>query len=145
MRNYLFILDIGFFLIAAFPSIAQTGGNKIIGVWCNETNTVHVEFFQSGNSYSGKIVWMDKPNDENGKLKTDKNNPDSKLRSRSIMGLSIIWNLKFQNTQWVGGSIYNPPKGLTASCEIEMPDSNTLKVKASKGLFSTVKTWKRIK
>ena len=143
MKNYLLI--IGLLLVAAFTATAQTGGNKIIGVWCNETNTVHVEFFQSGNSYSGKIVWMDKPNDENGKLKTDKNNPDSKLRSRSIMGLSIIWNLKYQNSQWVGGSIYNPPKGLTASCEIEMPDSNTLKVKASKGLFSTVKTWKRIK
>ncbi|MFA6334110.1 MAG: DUF2147 domain-containing protein [Bacteroidales bacterium] len=143
MKNYLLI--IGFLLVAAFTATAQTGGNKIIGVWCNETNTVHIEFLQSGNSYSGKIVWMDKPNDENGKLKTDKYNPDSKLHSRAIMGLSIIWNLKYQNSQWVGGSIYNPPKGLTASCEIEMPDSNTLKVKASKGLFSTVKTWKRIK
>ena len=143
MKNYLLI--IGFLLVAAFTATAQTGGNKIIGVWCNETNTVHVEFFQSGNSYSGKIVWMDKPNDENGKLKTDKYNPDSKLHSRAIMGLSIIWNLKYQNSQWVGGSIYNPPKGLTASCEIDMPDTNTLKVKASKGLFSTVKTWTRIK
>ena len=143
MKNYLLI--IGFLLVAAFTATAQTGGNKIIGVWCNETNTVHIEFLQSGNSYSGKIVWMDKPNDENGKLKTDKYNPDSKLHSRAIMGLSIIWNLKYQNSQWVGGSIYNPPKGLTASCEIEMPDSNTLKVKASKALFSTVKTWKRIK
>jgi uncharacterized protein (DUF2147 family) len=143
MKNYLLI--IGFLLVAAFTATAQTGGNKIIGVWCNETNTVHIEFLQSGNSYSGKIVWMDKPNDENGKLKTDKYNPDSKLHSRAIMGLSIIWNLKYQNSQWVGGFIYNPPKGLTASCEIEMPDSNTLKVKASKGLFSTVKTWKRIK
>ena len=143
MKNYLLI--IGFLLVAAFTATAQTGGNKIIGVWCNETNTVHIEFLQSGNSYSGKIVWMDKPNDENGKLKTDKYNPDSKLHSRAIMGLTIIWNLKYQNSQWVGGSIYNPPKGLTASCEIEMPDSNTLKVKASKGLFSTVKTWKRIK
>ena len=143
MKNYLLI--IGFLLVAAFTATAQTGGNKIIGVWCNETNTVHIEFLQSGNSYSGKIVWMDKPNDENGKLKTDKYNPDSKLHSRAIMGLSIIWNLKYQNSQWVGGSIYNPPKGHTASCDIEMPDSNTLKVKASKGLFSTVKTWKRIK
>ena len=80
MKNYLLI--IGFLLVAAFTATAQTGGNKIIGVWCNETNTVHID---------------------------------------------------------------NPPKGLTASCEIEMPDSNTLKVKASKGLFSTVKTWKRIK
>ena len=143
MKNYLLI--IGFLLVAAFTATAQTGGNKIIGVWCNETNTVHIEFLQSGNSYSGKIVWMDKPNDENGKLKTDKYNPDSKLHSRAIMGLTIIWNLKYQNSQWVGGSIYNPSKGLTASCDIEMPDSNTLKVKASKGLFSTVKTWKRIK
>jgi len=143
MKSYLLI--IGFLIVAAFTATAQTGGNKIIGVWCNETNTVHVEFFQSGNSYSGKIVWMDKPNDENGKPKTDKNNPDSKLRSRSIMGLPIIGNLKYQNSQWVGGSIYNPSKGLIASCDIEMSDSNTLKVKASKGLFSTVKTWKRIK
>ena len=57
MKNYLLI--IGFLLVAAFTATAQTGGNKIIGVWCNETNTVHIEFLQSGNSYSGKIVWMD--------------------------------------------------------------------------------------
>lgn len=69
MKNYLLI--IGLLLVAAFTATAQTGGNKIIGVWCNETNTVHVEFFQSGNSYSGKIVWMDKPNDENCHLRGD--------------------------------------------------------------------------
>ncbi len=139
------IVSFCFFIAAFLTASAQTTGNKILGVWTNEDNKVHIEFTQYGNNYSAKLIWMAKPNDENGNSKKDKNNSDPKLRDRQLIGVPIIWNLKFQNSKWVNGAIYGPEKGIVADCSIVMPDANTLNIKATKGIFSNVKTWKRIK
>ena len=135
------------FLTFSFLSaiICIASAQTILGIWTNENNTSRIEFYQSGNSYSAKLVWLQESNDKKGNPKLDKNNPDEKLRSRKVVGSIIIWGLNFQSNKWTAGTIYNPEKGVMADCVITMPDANTLKMKASKGVFSVVKIWKRLK
>lgn len=124
---------------------AQSPDDLIRGIWANEENTAHIKFTYNGDKYSAQMVWMAQPNDDDGNPKKDRNNPDKSLQSRPVLGISLIWGLELKDNQWINGSIYSPKKGLTAKCQVEMIDPNTLEIKATKGIFSATKTWKRIK
>lgn len=136
------------FLILLLPLVgtafAQAPSNLTKGTWANEDNTAHLQFTQVGDRYFAELVWMAQPNDESGNPKKDKNNPDKNLRSRSLVGIYLIWDLKPEGKYWVDGTIYNPGKGLLAACELEMIDADSFRLKATKGLFSVTKVWKRL-
>jgi uncharacterized protein (DUF2147 family) len=136
----IFILMLGLF----YSSMAQSGGEKILGIWKNADNTAHIEFYKSGSTYSAKLIWLPEPNAENGKPKIDKNNPNEKLRSRNIIGIDLVSGLSPEKSKWTGGKIYSPEKGVTANCAAEMPDKNALILSVSKGIISTTKKWSRI-
>jgi uncharacterized protein (DUF2147 family) len=138
-------LTLAFFAAIFGIASAQTSGSLIVGIWGNEENSNHIEFYQTGSTYSAKLIWLSKPNDDKGNPKVDKNNADPKLRTRKLVGIPLIWGLSYLNNQWVNGTVYTPVKGITAACSIVLLDANTLKLKASKGIFSTTKIWKRIK
>lgn len=142
MKNAMVIL---FFLMSVYPTSAQSPDSLLRGIWANEDNTSQFKFTHNGNNYSAQLVWMAQPNDENGNPKKDSNNPDKTLRNRPLLGMTMISGLEFKNNEWVNGTIYNPRKGISVKCQIEMPNDDTLILKASKGLFSVTKTWKRIK
>jgi uncharacterized protein (DUF2147 family) len=61
--------------------------------------------------------------DEVGKLKLDKNNGNESLRKRTVVGMQMLSNLKFQNGEWVDGSIYDPESGNNYSCKAAMSGS----------------------
>jgi uncharacterized protein (DUF2147 family) len=52
-----------------FSFAQQTNSDAIIGSWFNQEKDGVVEIYKSGSTYSGKIVWMKTPNDENGNPK----------------------------------------------------------------------------
>jgi uncharacterized protein (DUF2147 family) len=54
----------------------------------------------------------------NGEPEKDFNNPDTKLRSKSRLGLQILSGLKYNaaDKQWQNGSIYDPDNGKTYDC-----------------------------
>ena len=143
MKNVLIHLILLVLLLPA--TYAQSPNNLTRGTWANEDHTIHVKFTQKGKSYSAQLVWMVQPNNENGNPKQDVNNPEKGLRNRPVLGIPIIWGLELKDKQWIDGTIYSPKKGILAKCQLEMPDTNTLVLKISKGIFSATKTWKRIK
>ena len=59
-----------------------------------EDGTAIVEVYQSGDVFKGKIVWLKNPTEPDGTPAKDSNNPDSKLRSREILGLNMLHGLK---------------------------------------------------
>ena len=120
-------------------------GNEILGIWVTQDIAAHLEFSHSGNTYVAKLIWLSEPNGPDGNPKTDRNNPDPKLQNRTLLGIPVIWNLIFQDDQWVSGSIYSIKRGAVANCTVEMPDTYTLKIKVSKGILNSTQTWKRKK
>jgi len=122
------ILSIAFVAKASAQSFTS---NDIIGLWFNEEKDAKIEIFQEGNTYNGKIVWLDEEIDpDTGKAKTDKNNPEPELRSRPTLGLQILNDFEYdEDGLWEDGSIYDPKSGKTYKCKITMEEPNTLYVR----------------
>jgi uncharacterized protein (DUF2147 family) len=133
------------FAILSLSISAQNHPDDLIGKWVNEDASARFEFFKTGNTYNAKIIWLAKPQNENGGQKLDKNNPDKKLRNRPIIELVMLTGLQFSanNTMWNDGKIYSPEKGETLACKIRLTNKNELALTVSKSIFSLTKKWKR--
>jgi uncharacterized protein (DUF2147 family) len=142
-----------FFLIvflAVLPfsnAISQPSADAIVGVWETGSGKARVKIDKAGDRYNGRIVWLREPNDETGKPKVDKNNPDESLRTKPLLGYSLLKNFSFtEDKTWEEGTIYDPESGSTYSCTINMTDENTLDVRGFIGvsLFGRTDVWKRV-
>jgi uncharacterized protein (DUF2147 family) len=144
MKRTFFILLVMFSGLSLF---AQTDADAILGVWETGSGKARVKIDKSGDKYVGRIVWLREPNDENGKPKVDKNNPDANLRTKPLLGYSMLKGFEFMgDKKWDNGTIYDPENGSTYSCTITMTDSNTLDVRGYIGvtLFGRTDVWKRV-
>jgi uncharacterized protein (DUF2147 family) len=128
-------------------SKASIGPDDILGTWLNATGKGQIQIFKQGNTYSGKLVWLQEPNDESGKPKTDKNNPDANLKTKPIWGLQILKGFQFDKDEWNGGKIYDPQNGKEYKCYMKMKGANTLLVRGYIGIamMGRTETWTRIK
>ncbi len=92
MKKLLFIITIALFI----PLFLSAQSNKIEGTWFNEEKTSKIEVKKgSDGNISGKIVWLEEPN-EFGAPKLDKENSDPKLAKRPIMGSNDCQELHLQ-------------------------------------------------
>lgn len=112
----------------------------IIGKWKTDTGTAIVEVYKKGDSYNAKIVWLAKPTDPDGSPAKDGNNPDPKLKSRSLMGLNLLYGLKPKGDRYEGGTIYDPANGKTYKCSMFLQDG-VLKVRGHLGPFYRTMDW----
>ncbi len=134
------------FILSPLCLYAQKGADAVVGVWYTGVKQSKIEIFKCGNQYCGKIVWLGEP-DTNGKPKTDKNNPDEKLRSRPIIGLVLMKNFNYSGDNvWEDGEIYNPKSGKTYSCKMTLINKNTLDLRGFIGisLIGKTDTWTRV-
>lgn len=93
------ILTTLFFFAAKFISLAA-GPDDVVGIWLVGDKDYKIELYKTANGeIEGKVVWMKVPNDKNGKPRTDIDNPDPKLRSRTVMGLKTVTGFKFDKTE----------------------------------------------
>lgn len=122
---------------------AQQASDKIVGVWLNEDKTNKIEIYKVGNAYSGKVVWIAEMEKNPNLQPKDKNNPDSKLRSRNILGMDIITGLQYSGGKWIDGTIYTPKRGAYANCKVELLSNGRLKMIASKSGFTKTQIWTR--
>lgn len=107
-------------LLAAFILRCQTlNADLVLGTWLTASEKAKVQIYKVGNKYNGKIVWLKNPNDENGKPKVDKHNPESSQRSTPLLGLNLLKNFVFKDREWTDGTIYDPENGKTYSCTIK--------------------------
>lgn len=119
-----------FFLFAGLQLKAQA--DKVTGIWLTENKNSQVEIYKNASGkYEGKLVWLKEPLDENGKTKTDKDNPESSLRSRPLKGITLLkdFGYKSSSKEWVDGTIYDPESGKTYSAYMWFDGNNTLKIK----------------
>lgn len=114
-KNLLTLAVLTLFSIAAF---AQREKNQIEHTWYNQEKTSKIQvYFAKDGKYYGKIVWLDKLNDEKtGKPKLDKENPDDALKSTPVMGLLILKGFSVSaddKNLYTGGTVYDPKNGKT--------------------------------
>ena len=119
----------------------------VVGKWKLENGSAIVEVYRAGDVYNGKIVWLQQPNEADGTPNVDDKNPDSKLRSRKLLGLNMLSGLKKKGDEYTGGSIYDPNNGKTYNCSMKV-EGNVLKVRGSldkRGLVGRTMDWHRVK
>jgi uncharacterized protein (DUF2147 family) len=61
--------------------------------------------------------------------KKDVNNPNPKLRERKLKGIVIMWNLKFEDGEYVDGYCYNPRDGNTYRVKMRITGQNSLRLR----------------
>jgi len=120
---------------------------QIEGEWFNEEKDAIITIEKgSDNSYFGKITWMKFPNNENGNPKTDPLNDDENLRSRSRLGMKIMYDFVYDGEdEWDDGEIYDPKSGNTYSGTINMISKNRLNLRGYVGIswFGRTSHWTR--
>lgn len=128
-------------LVMGFTSavIAQKHkADDILGTWYNEQRTAKILLYKEGDRYFGKITWLQVTLDTvTGKPRTDKYNPDPKLRDVPMMGLVIVKNFSFDgDEEWKGGTIYDTKNGKTYSSYIKFSadNANMLKLRGYIGI-----------
>jgi uncharacterized protein (DUF2147 family) len=140
-------------LLLAFAShdaAAQLTANDINGTWLNEDKDAHVEIENRDGKYYGNIIWLKTPIDPaTDKAKLDKENPDTELQKRPLMGLQLLSGFVFDgDDEWEDGTIYDPKSGKTYSCYMEFTDDtqNKLKVRGYIGVSLLGRTtyWTRV-
>ena len=137
-------------ILCAFALImpfAAALAQDVIGKWKLEDGTAIVEVYKNGDSFNGKIVWLQNPSEADGTPAKDTNNPDKNLRSREIMGLNMLSGLKKTGNEYYGGKIYDPGNGKTYNCSMKV-EGDVLKVRGSldkKGLIGRTMDWFRVK
>lgn len=142
MKRILVIVLFNFMISSAW---AQDNSDAIVGKWINPDKDSHIEIYKEGGKYYGKVAWLSKPTNAQGKPLVDNNNPNQLLRTRPILGLVIISDLVYKKGQWVDGQIYSPKKGQYASCKIKIKKNGDLQMTVSKSLLSFNQTLKRYK
>ncbi|MDO3624734.1 DUF2147 domain-containing protein [Mucilaginibacter sp. BT774] len=142
-KKSVLVILMAIFSLNAFAQKADA----ILGSWANENGQDHILIYKRGDKFFGKLDWIKVPNDENGKPKTDKNNPDPALRTRPDLGLELLKDFNFDGDNvYSGGTVYDPKNGKTYSCKMTL-DGNILKIRGYIGisLFGRSVTWTRVK
>lgn len=133
-------------LILPYVLLAQNNPDAVLGVWKNGEGTGMVQIYKKADKYYGRIVWLKVPNNSDGSVRTDANNPDESLRKRPLKGLENLRDFVAKaDSKWEDGRIYDPKNGSDYACEIKLVDENTLEVRGYIGvsLFGRTDVWKR--
>ena len=136
------------FIIAALMlSVFAASAQDVLGKWKLENGSAIVQVYQSGDSFNGKIVWLQKATEADGTPAVDKNNPDPAKQSRKLIGLNMLFGLKKVGDEYTGGKIYDPANGKTYYCSFKV-EGNTLRVRGSldkNGFLGRTMNWYRVK
>jgi len=153
---------LGLLLLTAVPPALHAQGSQpsseadaIVGLWATEDEEAHVEIAREGDTYAGKIVWLEEPiyppDDERGmggQKKVDRNNPDESLHRRPILGLEMMNGFEHAGDGlWKGGKIYDPDNGKTYKCKLTLQEDGSLGVRGYIGfsLLGRTSTWTPVK
>jgi len=125
--------------------------DAILGQWVTEEGKSRVEITKSGGKYYGNILWLKEPNypegdEEAGKTKHDRNNPDKSKQTKPIIGLQVMKGFKHTGGKtWAKGTIYDPENGKTYKCKATLEGTKKLNVRGYIGisLIGRTTVWTR--
>src|SRR5215831_555338 len=102
------ILASAAFAILGFAAATPASAGDPRGNWLTENSRAKVAIVNCGGVLCGNIVGLKEPNDPaTGKPKTDSNNPDAAKRSRPMIGVRIVIEMKPDASDKWKGQVYN--------------------------------------
>ena len=113
--------------------------DAIAGEWWTEERDGRVEFSRTRDgTYQGVLRYGIEP-------RKDVHNPNPKLRDRSVIGIVLMWNLRYEDGEYVDGFVYNPEDGGTYRMKAWLTSARSLQVRGFVGisLFGQTHTWSR--
>jgi uncharacterized protein (DUF2147 family) len=125
--------------LAAGPAFAA---DPVEGDWWVGTTRVRIAPCPANADRLCGVIVAVKPAD--GRPTTDVKNPDSKLRSRPIVGMTFIRDFRRADTgRWTGGKIYDPNTGKTYDSKMRLNPDGSLKLDGCVLMICQSQTWKR--
>lgn len=129
--------------------------SAIVGDWLVANHGAVIRIQQAGDTFEGYIAWQlhDTYGPEDGpaldgKVVTDRNNPDPALRARPLTGLRLLTGLHFDlaDNKWTGGEVYDTDNGRTYHCMVRLAGPNRLVFRGYIGvpLFGKNTYWTRV-
>lgn len=113
----------------------------ITGEWVTEDKDAIVKISKCGTTICGRIhKYLVTP--PNGVGQKDVNNPNKKLRSRTLLGAAVLSGFKPDGKIW-RGTIYDPKSGKSYRSEVSLNGSNGLKVKGCIAFICQGQNWTR--
>ena len=105
-----------------------------------------VQIYQCDGRLCGRIVWLDRPRDPDGRPVRDKKNPDPALRPRLICGQTVLRDLMPSGPdRWTGGSLYNPDDGHTYRIRGELiADTIIARIYMALPVLGQTSIWRRV-
>ncbi|MBE9583359.1 DUF2147 domain-containing protein [Mucilaginibacter sp. JRF] len=133
-------------LLSTMVSFAQKlPADQILGTW--QCSDYKIEVYKAGSTYSAKLLWSNEMFEADGKTsKKDIKNPNEKLRSRPVEGLTHITDLVYKDGAYVDGKLYSVQDGNTYSLKGKLNGINDQETRGYKGVPMLGKTfkWKRV-
>ena len=128
-------------------AIAQNS-DRICGKWMSSEKNLTVEVYRTGDEFKARIVWFrDDPSLPMEEWR-DKNNPNPALRSRKILGMDVLSDLKYDSgdNSWEDGMVYDAKHGKDWNASAYIDDHGLLRVRGywHFKLFGRTMTFKRL-
>ena len=119
----------GFTIAQVVPALAAPTQDPS-GTWLTGDGRAKVRIDRcgpGGANICGKVVWLKTPTAPGGGPRTDIKNPDPKKRNRPALGLTLLDNLKPEDTKF-SGEIYNADEGKVYQVSLERESAQELSV-----------------
>lgn len=121
-------------LLAVFAVLvavrAEAASVDPTGVWLLDNRKVAIRIESCAGTLCGRIVWLKKPFDSEGRPKRDRHNPDAMARQRPLCGIEVLSGLKpTGDGRWEDGTIYNPQNGETYTASLRAKSGDVLDVR----------------
>jgi uncharacterized protein (DUF2147 family) len=136
----LFFASLILLLAASTQAQTLTGTWRTIDDETNESKS-HIEIYQSGDKYFGKIAKLLTSSAD----KTCDKCPDAR-KNQKLMGMVLVENLSLEKGLLSGGKILDPEKGKWYTCKMWLKegDPNTMVVRGYLYGFYRTQYWYRV-
>lgn len=147
-KSTLLLATLSVLMFTSTSFVRKSEKSALEKIWYNQEKTSKIRVYKATDGkFYGKIVWLKDPIDpQTGKPRTDKENPDEKLRSTPLMNLIILRGFEpdISNASlYSGGKIYDPKNGKTYCGKISF-NGNALDLRGficSASFLGRTSTW----
>jgi uncharacterized protein (DUF2147 family) len=137
---------VGALVLASLVAGSSAGfAQDATGTWLNEDKDGIVQITPCGGGLCGKVIWIrDAIDKATGRPPVDGKNADPALRTRPIMGLQVLSDLKPSSTpnRWEG-RVYSLDDGKSFNARVTMLGANQIKVEGCVLMVCRGETWTR--
>ncbi len=127
-----------FVVIFAACLVSPAAAAQPAGEWLVADGSARIRIEPCRGALWGVIAWSQNPG-------TDENNPDPAKRSRSIIGLPILLDMKPAEPNRWEGEVYNAENGKTYNSRISLVKDNVLRIEGCLlGFLCGGENWTRV-